>query len=427
MRKLIISLKIALLLIFSISSINAQYKKPKTDLFNLDVLNFYSSEGTRSRVDIYIEIPLKNIEFKKSKTLKNTFVSSFDLNIDVKDASGNIIYNNVSKDEVTTQEIGQEFLMHNSQILTRNIFLPPGNFEIIVSMLENSTKKRTEQSRKITVNDFYSPPLSISNVMVVSKLTSTDGRKVITPDVSRNISDVDTFYLFYYIYNNNPGEVIAINCLIKDADNKEVFNINETLDQTSVYTFQNQIFMAFPTNNLSFGNYSVEITAASNSSNAAAQSYFQNISYDFPLPLNQIDVLIDQLQYIAKSDEISYIKKGKTLAEKQKRFLEFWKKKDPSPNTKRNETMQEYYKRIAEADKRFSTVYTPGWKTDMGMVFIIFGEPNNIDRHPYDMDQKPYEIWQYYQDNKEFIFVDNTGFGDYRLITPIWDTFRYQR
>ena len=64
--------------------------------------------------------------------------------------------------------------------------------------------------------------------------------------------------------------------------------------------------------------------------------------------------------------------------------------------------------------------------SDIGLVYVIFGAQSNIERHPYDMDAKPYEIWDYYDDNKQFVFVDNTGFGDYRLITPIWDTFRFE-
>ena len=115
---------------------------PKPELFNLDILNFYSTEGTRSRVDIYVEIPLKNMEFKKSKTIKNTYISKFDLNIDVKDKAGNVIYNNISKEEVSTQETGQEYLSQNSQILTRNMFLPPGDYEVFVSVYEQGTKKQ---------------------------------------------------------------------------------------------------------------------------------------------------------------------------------------------------------------------------------------------------------------------------------------------
>jgi hypothetical protein len=49
------------------------------------------------------------------------------------------------------------------------------------------------------------------------------------------------------------------------------------------------------------------------------------------------------------------------------------------------------------------------------MVLIRFGSPQNVERHPFESDSKPYEIWYYYDQNREFIFVDETGFGDYRL------------
>lgn len=427
MRILFTAILAALVLSINTSpSFSQIIKTGEVDLFNLDVLNFYSSEGTRSRVDVYVEIPLKNMEFKKSKTIKNTYVSKFDLNIDVKDKEGNVIYNNVSKEEVSTQETGQEYLSQNSQILTRNLFLPPGEYDLMVSVFEQSTKKRTDKDKKIKVEDYSTPPLSISDVMIVSRLSSSEGKKVITPDVGRNVAAVDTFYLFYYVYKNNDDEKVDVNCRILDPDKKEVYSKKETIDVSTGLAFQNMVFMPVPTSELGFGKYTIEISAASNNYNTTTDSYFENFTVDFPLPLKEIDVLIEQLQYIAKGEEMDFMRDAKNDIEKQKRFLNFWKKKDPSPNTKRNEVMQEYYRRVNSANKFFGNTYTQGWRTDMGMVFIIFGEPNNIERHPYDMDSKPYEIWDYYQDNKQFIFIDNTGFGDYRLISPIWDTFRFE-
>ena len=109
--------------------------------------------------------------------------------------------------------------------------------------------------------------------------------------------------------------------------------------------------------------------------------------------------------------------------DKRRMFNEFWKKRDPTPKTDYNELMEEYYSRVDYANKNFGH-YMEGWKTDRGMVYIIFGIPNNIERHPFDMDAKPYEVWTYYEINREFTFVDATGFGDYRLMNPIWDTWR---
>jgi len=62
------------------------------------------------------------------------------------------------------------------------------------------------------------------------------------------------------------------------------------------------------------------------------------------------------------------------------------------------------------------------------MVFITFGPPSSVERHPLDMDSKPYEIWQYYELNRSFVFLDQTGFGDYHLVNPdysSWPGYRY--
>ncbi|HEX9615291.1 MAG TPA: GWxTD domain-containing protein, partial [Bacteroidota bacterium] len=82
--------------------------------------------------------------------------------------------------------------------------------------------------------------------------------------------------------------------------------------------------------------------------------------------------------------------------------------------------MEEYYHRVEYANKNFGH-YMDGWKTDRGMIYIRFGSPDNVERHPFDMNTKPYEIWYYYELERQFVFVDETGFGDYRLRYPTTD------
>lgn len=62
----------------------------------------------------------------------------------------------------------------------------------------------------------------------------------------------------------------------------------------------------------------------------------------------------------------------------------------------------------------------------MGMVYVTLGSPNNVERHPFEYDSKPYEVWDYYDINRRFVFVDQTGFGDYRLVTPFFGEYRYR-
>ncbi|HEY6625474.1 MAG TPA: GWxTD domain-containing protein, partial [Ignavibacteriaceae bacterium] len=84
----------------------------------------------------------------------------------------------------------------------------------------------------------------------------------------------------------------------------------------------------------------------------------------------------------------------------------------------RNENYLNYVKRVNESDARFSSLGKKGWKTDRGRVYIVYGEPSEIQRYPNQTDARPYEIWRYesLEGGVEFIFGDLTGFTDYQLL-----------
>lgn len=422
-------LKYSILTIFIVLSIVKPALSDSPDsthfLFYLDALNFSSPDSTRTRLDLYVEVPFNNLEFRKTASSGDNYVADFDLTIDIKDATGNIVFDKVYKEELTTANPELDYLSKNSKIIIRNYFLTPGNYKLDVSLFEPSTKKTSERQREITIRDFLAQPLTISDVMMVARLEEQGDRKAITPDVSRNVSSLDTTYLFFFVYRNDESPRMDINCRILDSQKEQVFTYSKVIDISNGIDIRNQVIIPIPIGPLSYDKFTAEISAASQTYTASISTRFDNTSRYFPAGLNNIDELIDELQYIATGKEIDYMREGKTISEKQKRFLDFWKSKNPSPLSQRNQVMDEYYKRLRYANKHFSTSFTKGWKSDMGMVYIIFGAPSEVERHPYEMDSKPYEVWDYYDLNRQFIFVDNSGFGDYRLITPIWETFNY--
>ena len=420
-------MKFTISIIISALIFNITYsqEKKKVDMFNLDILNFFSPDSTKTRLDIYTEVPFNKVEFKHDEK-SNSFFTDIDLAISIKDLYDNSVFYKVYKESITTPQTDIEYLASNSQIIIKNIFLEPGDYKIKVSIYELSTKKYSEKDENIKVKDFLKDPLTLSDIMIVSKLNEIDNRKFITPDVSRNVSELDTFYFFFFVYRNSESPSIEVNSIVKDSKNNRVFEDKKTFDITNGIDIQNRVFIAVPTARLPLDKFKVEVIASTSEYTTSETASFDNVNLDFPVDLNKIDNAISQLQYIANESELDHIKNGKTDAEKRKRFVDFWNSKDPSPSTRKNEVMIEYYKRIHYADKHFSTPYTDGWKTDMGMVYVIFGMPSNIERHPYDMGSKPYEIWDYYDLNRQFVFVDDSGFGDYRLITPIWERFNFR-
>jgi GWxTD domain-containing protein len=119
--------------------------------------------------------------------------------------------------------------------------------------------------------------------------------------------------------------------------------------------------------------------------------------------------------------------------EERDQFIEaFWQRRDPTPDTEENEFKEEHYRRIAYANEHFAAGI-PGWKTDRGRIYIVFGKPDEIESHPsggtYErpMDEGggetstfPFEKWRYrYIEGigQEVIieFVDTCMCGDYHM------------
>jgi len=119
--------------------------------------------------------------------------------------------------------------------------------------------------------------------------------------------------------------------------------------------------------------------------------------------------------------------------EERGKFIEnFWKRRDPNPQTPENEFKIAYYRRIALANKFFTVGGTPGWKTDRGRVFILLGPPSEIQsdylygRSSINRPGAVKEIWTYWNlpnpdlpYTLEFTFVDPYGTGDFKLETSL--------
>lgn len=104
-------------------------------------------------------------------------------------------------------------------------------------------------------------------------------------------------------------------------------------------------------------------------------------------------------------------------SEKEEFREEFWRRRDPDSSTEENEFKMEYFNRIEKANDFFISEGKPGWLTDRGRIYILFGPP--MDRITSPMGEGPYsrcqEIWYY--GNFPVVFVDRTCTGSYRLIT----------
>ena len=133
--------------------------------------------------------------------------------------------------------------------------------------------------------------------------------------------------------------------------------------------------------------------------------------------VNNIDLAIKQMKYIINEREIDKNHK-KVNKDKENYFYNLWKAMDPTPKTEFNELMDEYYRRVSYANENFEG-WKEGWETDRGMIYILFGPPDQVERtNPSIANSTLYQIWTYNKIQKQFIFKDQNGFGDFRLDSP---------
>src|SRR5450756_1264374 len=90
--------------------------------------------------------------------------------------------------------------------------------------------------------------------------------------------------------------------------------------------------------------------------------------------------LNEEVPYIITDEERSAFLQLQTNEEREQFIEAFWQRRDPTPDTVENEFKEEHYRRIAYANERFSSGI-PGWRTDRGRMYIIWGPADQIESH----------------------------------------------
>ena len=129
----------------------------------------------------------------------------------------------------------------------------------------------------------------------------------------------------------------------------------------------------------------------------------------------------EPLVLIAESGEMNKWTKDLSLRAKRRFLIDFWKRRDQTPNTPVNETRQLFYDAVAYADKTFGergSAAVPGWKTDRGRIYVKNGSPDEqLDRVQAGRSV-PYQVWRYRRGrDRYYIFADRSnGIGIYQLV-----------
>lgn len=408
---------VIVLLVFSTGVTSAQ--ESTGELIFFDALSFAGEEGDKARIDVYLSVPYTALDFARRN---EGFVAKYRAVMKV-EGGGRTVLDTTFNRTVVTQKYartsGDEEALEFYQL---SIPVYPGEYTASVEILDFGTNLLTRGKRNVAVIDFESYPFSLSGLLLVSKIREEGAGYAITPLLTENVSLMkDGYFLFFEAYNASETDRFLITARYRGDDGEVVWSDSW---EKSIPAGHSQQWIRLPLEGVGRGSYVAEIVAAEaenpDETIAAAKRVIVLRGTVEGMPLSEVELedKVKKLRYVADQTEMDYIRNAEIFSEKRKRFAEFWADRDPSPGTPLNEAMDEYYRRIEHANKNFRS-YAEGWLTDMGRVYVVYGPPDRIDRDPFASDGKPRETWEYYGRRLQLLFVDQTGFDDFRLMTPV--------
>jgi len=418
--------KILIILIFISTGLLAQVEHsygviPSGEFpgFFLDVANFKGKSVEKTRVDLFLQVPYSNLQFTKTP---EGFSAKYTVSLIFYDEDKeNVILERLWNEKISADNFAKASSPKNFKFNYRSFELAPEDYVLRCNILDKDSKKDFTLEAKIKVAEF-NKEIQFSDIIFIS--SERDGQ--IIPNVSNTFSSIDsTLYFYFEIYSDKEQRV----SLEFEIQNKEEEILKKEITDYDLVKGANKIKYRMKESKTSLGINKLAIEAKNEDGDVLAGMLKPFISkiYGFPASITDLEKAVEQMIYIANNEEVYEIEEAEDYEAMLTKFKEFWKTKDPSPNTPENEVLFEYYRRVAYANKHFEH-YFEGWKTDMGMIYIVLGPPNNVERHPFEFDQKPYEIWDYYNINQRFVFVDETGFGDYRMLSNKYgDWYRYRQ
>ena len=140
--------------------------------------------------------------------------------------------------------------------------------------------------------------------------------------------------------------------------------------------------------------------------------------------------LDEDVRYLINNEERAEFAKLETDQQRDKFIADFWERRNPHPGSEPNKIKEEHYRRLAYVNEHFAEG-VPGYKTDRGRVYILFGPPDEREQHPstfgsgdtsdtpHDVSH-PSDVWRYHNlggvgYDVFFQFIDKCRCGTYEL------------
>lgn len=414
--------------------------------FNID-FSCFKYDSTSNYVEFYYSFPQNQLKLVKKD---NQFEFEGLLHLQIKNTGTNQDFVNKTWRIPNVISDTSAQVMQQSLVGVIGFVVPKGKYECYASGADNNNPAvKKEYNFPMNVTLFGNSGMTLSDIELASKIKQEGADKnslfyknsfEVIPMPSAifgNSSPVLYYYSEIYNLDKAPNlSPVQYETSLYDPHGKKVYKKFKKLSKPLTATVDVGVINV---SKYATGKYTLVLTLADSTRNigltskkdffiynpavkdtttfANSNSSFLNSQFAF-MSEEECNDIFEKAQYISTQKERDQFDKLHNVEGKRRFLFNFWKAKEEAVGVGQHYEYTKYMQRAREANSRFKNLAKKGWKTDMGRVFIMYGEPSTIERHPSDKNARPYEIWHYegIEGGVEFDFGDFTGFSNYILV-----------
>jgi len=381
--------------------------------FVVDHAGFRDSSG-RTKETFLCEIAYDQLHFTREG---ERFRARAELTAILYDGKGNQVVGDNWDKTYEVKDYAATVSAGNPLVETFSFLMDPGRYRLHVELVDQKAGSKGTWQGDVVVPDLSPGQARFSELIFLTRPLPTKQEGPVLDSARLNPSrvfpdSVPTLRWFFAVYGPTPP---GAQLLFTATGGRGVRPVSKTrplkaIPGHSVRELQDSLSLSFSEG----GSYLLALSLVDSAGKTLAGRE-ASFEYDpfYGLVARTFEEALDILGYIASSSELDSLRKSPPSGRREA-WESFWRKRDPTKGTDRNEDREQFFQRVAYANANFSR-FRRGWKADMGRVYIKFDAPDEVERHPFDAENPAYEVWYYYALNRQFLFVDRHGLGDYTL------------
>ena len=376
--------------------------------FSADAAITLDSLG-RPALSVAISVPYTELQWVKHD---NGYAAGAEFTVSFEPNDKKRLYGDLWERRVAVPSFSATRSPNTSLTDHRTIKVPPGKYTVRVRVRDASSEMTSSASQKLEVPDFAKVPVGFADL----ELGVVDTTGGFTPIPERRFGhNVDRIGARVTLFDRRAGSwprTYPLHYRVRTSDGED---LSGGIQEIRLERSGQPVIVGPAKKKLFIGTYMLLVELTEGKAHWQVDRSFE-VEESGPPQGREFERMLEPLGYIASSDEIAHLR-SLSPAEQAQGWEEFWKRRDPTPETVRNEAMIEFVRRVAYADKHFQG-FGPGWRSDMGRIYIKFGAPDQIENHAATSEAPPLEIWYYNTPYRRLVFADREGFGRYTLVSP---------